>query len=488
MKSLIMIWTLLFALGSVQLSFAQAPDTLWTKTFGGEYNYCGYSVQQTTDGGYIIAGSTDVFGSDRSDVWLIKTDALGDTVWTKTFGGESWDMANSVQQTTDGGYILIGSTESFASGGQDVWLIKTDESGDTLWTKTFGGDRRDYGHSVQQTTDGGYFLVGWTMIMRGIEETLFIKTDSMGDTVWTSSLLWGSGNSGLQTSDGGYIIAGYTNSFGSGDRDVWLIKTDVLGDTLWTKTFGGESWDMANSVQQTTDGGYIITGRTGSYGSGGEDIWLIKTDVLGDTLWTKTFGGESWDMANSVQQTTDGGYIITGWTESYGSGENDVWLIKTDSLGNKLWTKTYGGKGYDVGNTVQQTSDDGYIIVGNTTSFGPGYHNIWLIKLAADPVGNIIHDENALPETYKLYQNYPDPFNPITNIEYTVRAQRAVPLQVNLSIYNLLGQKVATLVNKKQPAGNYNVQWDATGFATGVYYYKIEADEYSEVKKMILIR
>jgi hypothetical protein len=466
MKSLIMIWILLFAFGCVQLSFAQAPDTLWTKTFEGEYRGRGFSVQQTTDGGYIITGITSSYGAGGIDVWLVKTDASGDTLWTKTFGGDYDDWGFLVQQTTDGGYIIEGSIGVNDSGKADIWLIKTDASGDTLWTKTFGGYYA--AGSLQQTTDGGYFIVAIEHLMLGISR--LIKTDSKGDTVWTKSYKYGCyANSGLQTVDGGYIITGSMNP-GSGNHDFLLLKTDESGDPLWTKTYGVSEWDNAWSVKQTTDGGYIIVGTMNLDSL----VWLIKTDVSGDTLWTKTYGLEGLNEGYSVQQTTDGGYII-GSTTYYGSGPSHFWIIKTDASGDTLWTKTFGGSGR--GQLVQQTSDGGYIIVGGTG-------DVWLIKLAADPVDYLSPNQNELPENYALYQNYPNPFNPVTVISW----QLAVSSHVDLSIYNILGQKVATLVNKKQPVGSYQVQWDATGFATGVYYYKIEAGEYSEVKKMILIR
>ena len=204
----------------------------------------------------------------------------------KWFGGFNWDHGASVVQTTDLGYIVTGWTSSYGAGSYDVYLIKTDSTGDTLWTKTFGGIEDDLGRSVVQTTDGGY------------------------------------------------IITGYTSSYGAGSYDVYLIKTDSLGDTLWTKTFGGIEDDGGYSVVQTNDGGYIITGYTYSYGAGSYDVYLIKTDSTGDTLWTTTFGGTNVDLGRSVVQTTDEGYIVTGYTYSYGAGSADVYLIKTDSLGN----------------------------------------------------------------------------------------------------------------------------------------------------------
>jgi hypothetical protein len=365
-------------------TLTQAPDTAWTKTFGGSSDDYGISVQQTSDGGYIIAGWTESFGAGSRDVYLIKTDANGDTLFTKTFGGTGDDWGESVQQTSDGGYIIAGATKSFGAN-RAVYLIKTDANGNTLYTKTFGGSGNDWGSSVQQTSDGGYIITGYTTSFGAFwSDVYLIKTDANGDTLFTKTI--GGSNTDVgysvqQTSDGGYIITGYTYSFGAGYDDVYLIKTDANGDTLFTKTFGGSGSEYGNSVQQTSDGGYIIAGWTASFGAGSDDIYLIKTDANGDTLFTKTFGGSSIDWGYSVQQTSDGGYIIAGRTKSFGAGNNDVYLIKTDANGNTLFTKTFGRSGDDVGFSVQQTSDGGYIITGYTESFGAVYGDVYLIKL-----------------------------------------------------------------------------------------------------------
>lgn len=364
---------------------AQTPDTLWTKTFGGSSDDRGNFIQQTLDGGYIITGNTQSYGAGNSDFWLIKTDASGDTIWTKTFGGNNDDFGKYVQQSSDGGYIITGYTKSSGAGDYDVWLIKTDALGDTVWTKTFGGVNKDQGYSVQQTFDGGYIITGYTQSYgAGNYDVWLIKTDALGDTVWTKTFggtNYDRGYSVEQNSDGGYIITGNTKSYGSGNYDIWLIKTDALGNTVWTKTFGGSSLDIGNSVKQTLDGGYVIVGYTDSYGAGSSDLWLIKTDALGDTIWTKTFGGNSSDLGYSVQQTLDGGYIICGYTNSYGAGSSDVWLIKTDSSGSTLWENTFGGNGLDYGYSVQQTSDEGYIVTGYTGSYGAGSFDAWLIRI-----------------------------------------------------------------------------------------------------------
>jgi hypothetical protein len=358
------------------------PEAAWNKTFGCSDYDAGGSVQQTSDGGYIIAGWTTCYGSD--DVWLIKTDSSGNEVWNKTFDGGSLDSAFSVEQTSDGGYIIVGETYSSASNF-DAWLIKTDSSGNEAWNKTFGGSDWDYGFSVEQTLDGGYIVAGGTNSYgAGDYDVWLIKTDSSGNETWNKTFGAGGNDKGWsvqQTSDGGYIIAGYKYSYGS--YDVWLIKTDSSGNGAWAKTFGGSSGDYGRSVKQTSDGGYIIAGYTYSYGAGSDDVWLIKTDSSGNETWNKTFGAGGNDEGYSVQQTSDGGYIIAGRTNSYGAGDYDVWLIKTDSSGNETWNKTFGGSNSDYiySDSVQQISDGGYIIAGRTNSYGAGDYDVWLIKV-----------------------------------------------------------------------------------------------------------
>ena len=376
--------------GDVFLLKTDASGNLqWAKTFGGSFDDWAYSVQQTSDGGYIVAGFTYSFGAG-GDVFILKTDASGNLQWSKTFGGGDYEEAYSVQQTSDGGYIVAGVTGSFGAGGSDVFLLKTDASGNLQWSKTFGGSSGDYAYSVQQTSDGGYIVAGETNSFGAGGDVFLFKTDASGNLQWAKTFGGSSyeyAHSVQQTSDGGYIVAGGTYSFGAGNYDVFLLKTDASGNLQWAKTFGGSGWDLAYSVQQTSDGGYIVAGETYSFGAGSYDVFLLKTDASGNLQWAKTFGGSGGDYAWSVQQTSDGGYIMAGYTSSFGAGSYDVFLLKTDASGNLQWAKTFGGSNYELAHSVQQTSDGGYIVAGFTYSFGAGNEDVFLLK--TDASGNL---------------------------------------------------------------------------------------------------
>ena len=383
---MILLITLLLFNSSKSLS--QAPNTVWANTYGGANADWGYCVKQTRgDNGFIVAGYTLSFGAGNADVYLLKTDENGTVLWEKTIGGRGGDGARSIQQTDDNGFIIVGSTKSSGAGSDDVYLIKTDVNGNTLWTKTWGGSHYDWGFSVQETSDKGYIISGETRSFGERNGDIYlIKTDIDGNTIWTKTIggpNWDHGRSVRQTSDGGYIITGVTTSFGFGDRDVYLVKTDTNGDVQWTKTFGGPKEDSSYRIQITDDGGYIITGLTQSFGVGASDVYLIKTDSNGYTEWEKTYGGTNHEEGFSVQQTNDGGYIVSGSTFSFGAGDVDAYVIKTDDHGNLSWQQTFGGSSYDGSRSIIQTSDGGYILTGYAHLAGSS-EDLYLIRLAPE--------------------------------------------------------------------------------------------------------
>ncbi|MCH7760731.1 T9SS type A sorting domain-containing protein, partial [candidate division TA06 bacterium] len=297
-------------------------------------------------------------------------------------------------------------------------------------------------------------------------------------------------------SDWGYIIAGDTRSFGAGGWDFYIIKTDSLGDTLWTRTYGDTNHEASTFVQETSDGGYIVAGYTSSFGAGNGDVYLIKTDSLGDTLWTRTFGGTANDEGWSVQQTVqDGGYIIAGGTTSFGAGGKDLYLLKTDSLAATLWARTYGGTEEDHGWSVQQTvPDGGYIIAGTTRSFGAGGSDVYLIKTDGNGQVGVKEEDSRvrIPSSrVMLYHNEPNPFHHITMIHYQIpdtNHESRITKHVTLAVYDITGKQVETLVDEFQEPGVYEVEWEGKNVSSGIYFYRLQTGDFIATRKMILLK
>jgi hypothetical protein len=366
------------------------PDTLWTRTYGGSHWDEGYSIAQTADGGYILVGSTKSYGIGGSDIYLIKVSADGDLVWTKMYGGIRNDYGYSVIQTTDGGFVVTGVTHSYGQGGADIYVVRTDFNGDSLWARTYGGTDDECGWSVIQATDGNYIVAGYTdSYGSGWSDVYLIEIDSNGDSLWAQAYGGASDDEGYsitRTSDGGYVVVGMSWSDLSG-YDVYLIRSDSTGDTLWTKTYGGDGDDVGMSVAEMGDAGCIVTGYTTSYGAGSADVWVIRTDADGDTLWTKTYGGSEYDWSYAVGPAPDGGCIVVGETYSFGAGRWDVYAIRTDADGDTLWTRAYGGPNWDGGRAVVTKAYQWkYVIAGYTYSYGTGGSDVYLIPLVESQV------------------------------------------------------------------------------------------------------
>ena len=473
---------------------AGAPDTLWTRVYGDTAVEGGYSIQQTSDGGFIIAGRTNSFGAGGYDVYLIRTNSNSDTLWTRTYGGASGDEGHSVQHTNDSGYIIVGSSMSFGASDFDVYLIRTNPNGDTLWTKTYGNTLSNYGYSVQQTDDGGFIIAGatWLSGIGSGSDAYVIRTDSEGDTLWTKTYsgpddsTYESGRSVQQTSDGGFVIIGNTfeeDSTNTIDNFwyVYLIRTDSNGDTLFTKTYGGENFDWAQSGQQTSDGGFIIVGETSTDNLYSRDVYLIRINSNGDTLWTRMYGGAKNDGGYSIQQTSDGGFIIAGRTSSFGAGGFDVYLIRTNSNGDSLWTKTLGGAYGDEGKAVLQTSDGGFIVAGFTEPLIAFKSDVYLIRLEPE-VG--IQD---LPKNFIEQNNFTVSYNYANNL-ISIRYTIPYYTHVKLEIYDIQGRLIKVITDKFMNKGSHSVNWDSKKFGSGVYYIKLTTGNNTLIRKAIIIK
>ncbi len=479
--------------------FAQAPDTLWTKNYGGIHWEWGLSVLQTFDGGYVVLGITDSY-SGNLDAYLIKTSSQGDSLWAQVHGGNEYDDGETICQTSDSGFIFLGATDSKGAGDADLWLVKTDAHGNILWDTTYGGVDADYGYSIDITSDGGYILLGSTQSYAvGDDDFWIIKTNANGDTLWTRTYGGTSidrGYSVQQTADGGYICAGETFSFGSGPSDFLVLKTDADGNILWDTMYGGTGGECCWEVQQTFDGGYILAGITTSFGAGNIDAWLVKTNVNGDTLWTKTYGGSGNDYAYSVHQTVDGGYIVTGYTTSFGALGEDVWLVRADSIGNTLWTQRWGGIDHQCGFSVRETLDHGYVIAGYTL-LPDKFFDVWLLK--TEPEVGIEEYKPWRPHT-AILEIAPNPFSNRTKIRYMIHDAGYTIEEITISIYDAAGRLVKSfprsMLNSATQYGGLrptHITWqgdDDRGHPvpTGIYFLSFTMGNYTETKKLLLIR
>ncbi|MFH2035436.1 MAG: FlgD immunoglobulin-like domain containing protein [Candidatus Zixiibacteriota bacterium] len=473
------------------ISYAQ--DLVWSHNYGGYYNENACSGLETNDGGYLILGSTFFIDSGKYDVYLVKTNSLGEYEWSNTFGGPETEYGYDIIAANDNGYLIVGSCQSFGAGKRDVYLIKIDMLGNKLWSKTFGGAEDDEGRSVRSTSDGGYIICGTTSSSgAGYSDVYFIKTDANGNLLWSKTYGGSGGESGYavrETADSGFIAIGNTGTFGTGYSSIYVVRIDSNGDSLWAGAYGGDGSDFGYSIETTFDKGFMLVGATSSIGAGYTDAYIIKIDSLGNLAWEKTFGGTGEDRALSLCRGADGNYLLTGTSNSFSGSNIDIYIVKFAPSGALIWQDTYGGSKADYGKMVFQESNFDFIIIGESYSYALGGQDAYILKVAeaSTAVGD---DEYAFrPESFNLEQNYPNPFNMQTTIQYSL--PRHAP--VNLTIFNLLGQVVREWNIDLQRAGTHSVQWDGKNddgqiVTSGVYFYRLISDDFAVSQKMVLIK
>ncbi len=385
MKAFTVILILSFITPNIILT---AQNTFEVVYDNGKEEYA-QSVQQTYDNGYLLFGSTGQYASSEQDLYAVRIDSLADTIWTKTYGGISYELAHGCAVTNDSGFVLFGETNSYGVGGQDYYLIKINDTGDTVWTRTYGGTSDDIARNMTPTLDNGFFLVGYSWGFGPGNASIYaVKVDSAGDTSWTNAYGGTKRDEALaciQTMDTGYIILGSSMSFSAGDKDIYLVKIDSTGNFQWQKTFGDIYSDIGYAIRQTSDTGYLILG---SYMSAIDTnrMVLIKTDKNGNLLWQKYpirgFGDKGFDL----KVLSDGNVMITGNTFTPGKN-SEMLLTKVNSNGDTLWTKSFGGSSNELGYAIQQTTDNGFVIAGETEGFGFVNFDMYLVK--TDSLGNI---------------------------------------------------------------------------------------------------
>jgi len=375
---------------------------LWAGFYGSPPDDEAEVIQGTLDGGYIITGRTRAFGN--WDVWVVKLDAEGSIEWQKAFGGATTDQGKAVFPTLDGGYIVAADTLSFGANpglNFDVWVLKLDALGNVEWQQTYGGAAgSETAHSIQQISGGNYIIGAETYSFgAGQSDMWLINVDASGTLLWENT--YGGANweylrSARRTRpDDGFILAGKTDSFGAGGDDLWLVKVDVDGIVQWENTYGGPSHEIAHTAHQILAGdisiGYIVAGQTQSFGASGADAWILYLNPLGGINWERRYGGTFEDFASEIAPASNlGGYVFSGTTGSFGAGTEDYWVVRLDGVGDVQWERTYGwsapesGGGHDHGYGITPRADGGYAVVGYTDSFGGGSDNVLVLAMDED--------------------------------------------------------------------------------------------------------
>lgn len=487
------------------LSFQLMPAQFtidWQKTLGGTSEEEFPTIRQTSDGGYIVAGFSssndgDVSGNHGSgDYWVVKLTSLGTISWQTCLGGSYHDQANSIEQTADGGFIVAGKSES--NDGDvtsnnltyDFWVVKLNTTGQITWQKSLGGSRNEEAQCIKQTADGGYVVAGYSASddgdvssNQGTLDFWIVKLTASGSITWENSFggsLSDRAYSIEQTTDGGYIVVGFTESIDGdvtsahGAKDYWVIKLTDLGALDWEKTYGGSGDDWPLEIHQTLDGGFIVAGGarssdgdvTGNHG--GMDFWLLKLTGTGNIQWEKSLGGSDDDAAYSIQQTPDGGYIVAGISSSSDGdlttnlGFSDYWMVKMDGTGNIEWERSFGGSENDGIWSIQRTSDGGYVVVGTTrsndgdVSGNHGLSDFWVIKTSA------VVDLDEVPQQTAL-SIFPNPASSEIYLKIPIDLSGA-----SFSLYNSQGKSV--LIGKVKTG---DMVIDLENLSAGAYFISI---------------
>lgn len=464
---------------SVQLLpfFVKGQVTVFQQIYqsNGNVEQSGRDALPTSDGGYMLIGMTGTVPDPwDTSIYIMKTNSIGDTLWTKRYGGFSPDYPYSITETYDGNFFVVGFTASFGAGSYDTWLLKINPNGDTLWTKTFGGPLDDQGKEIIKTSDGNYVIVGRSQLSGNNYDSYLMKINSNGNVLWTKyygGSAYETGRSVKQTNDGGYILIGYTMSYGV-NGDIYLIKTNAAGDTTWTKTYGGILMDDGNSVVANADGSYTFTAETESFGAGDMDVQVTKVTGSGVLVWNKFYGGNKKDISKTICKTSDGGYMVGCISRSFGWINPQMWLLKLDAGGDTTWTRNYGSWDHEHCHAARQTPDGGYISVGHTKSYGPN-KKIMFLKL--DINGTFVSaPEYAADNTFQLYPNPSTGFFEIGNLKSE---------EGSIEVFSALGQKIYS-ENFKHPTSKFKL--DLSDKPKGIYFIKVLADGEEKTRRIII--
>ena len=464
---------LCFTITNAQITFQ--------KKFGGKLQESARSMEILSDGYLILAHTTTYSAAGDTDVYIIKTDLNGAQQWTKKIGGPGQDVGYSIKATNDGNFIVCGSTSTTATSNPDAWLFKMDKNADVLWSKTQSTTGIDVGFEVQQTTDNGYIIAGFTDVAGPTNHDSFLwKTDATGTTSFFKTYggpATDEAHSVKQTADGGFIFVGETLNTPAGDRDFYLVKTNADGTLAWTKNYGGTDYERGQYVELTSDG-YILTGDTKSYGAGDYDVYIVKINVEGTVQWSKTYGGTDKDISKMIRKTTDGGYIVAGISRSFNRVNPDFWILKLKATGDTMWTRLYGGPLHEHCYFASQTADGGYVAAGHTVNaYTPDYDvDVYLVKM--NDQGRVL---TGLAESnvHSEFAVFPNPGNGLFHITLNNEGQAGT-----LTVTDLTGRVFYTTQLTAGHTPNETI--DLTALAKGIYFLTVTTGGQASSKKIVL--
>jgi hypothetical protein len=445
------------SLFSLILLFNYGQST-FEKTFGGEYDEYAHSILQTEDNGYILCGHTCTFGSGGQDVYIVKTDASGTIEWTQTYGGGGEDHGYYISKANNGGFIIC--AESTSTGSRTAYIIRIDSNGNVIWENNINANYLSTSRCLVQTEANDIIVCGSTsMTNLGETDVLLFKLNESGELIWNKKY----GGDGYdfaysicETTDGGFVMAGGSSFPEKGNYDIYIIKTDTEGDTVWTRKYGGSIYDAAYSILKSNDGNLFV--GSSSAITGDMKHRILKLDNNGDTLWTKTYGEDASSFGMNISLTNDNCLIGCGWSKNLNEQESRLNLYKTDVNGNLLWFKYFGGDSYDIGYDVFEANDLGLVVAGYTQSFGAGMADMYLIKTDSE---GFLTSMNEFNKEKNLISIFP---NPATSF-ITIQLKEDIPIEETI-IYNHLGQKA--LVSK--PVNN---SVDVSKLKRGIYFLEV---------------
>lgn len=479
----------------VTLLHAQEPELLWSRTYGGDFWEKAYDGVPTDDGGFLLVGYTESFGAGESDLYIVKVNAAGDTVWTRVHGESLQDEAYAVARTADGGFIVAGlfGRETEESPGR-TWLLRIDRDGGTVWQYAHDNSDMYYRpNGVGLTREGNVMVVGRaTSLDLSATGGWLMLLDPQGEPVWSKTFtpeFGASFNAVDFTADDGMIVAGQIGT-PAGDVDAWLLALTDSGDSLWTRRYGGNGGDAFASVRVAEDSSIVAIGSSESFGNGTDALFVrLKRTSGRDSIWLKTFGGTERDYGNAVLLTEDGGYVIAGMTERPGTDDFDAWIVRANSSRETVWSARYGSFGIDEAVAIHATLDDGYWVVGSTEASATSPADAWLLRLGPDPASSVpvfarSHDLIAVDDPA------PNPFDGATRIRYRLETGA----DVEIAIQDVLGRSVRRLVNRRLSPGSYALDWngrddDARPVPAGTYLCVVTIDgQPHSLRRIILAR